>query len=476
MPGLAEDLVAIPDSDTHRMPSGIHAKRESSSVRVVAPLTDADCFASQRARRLALEDAAPPHADPSAVIAAALAMAERLGRPGVARKIAALASAGACRAELVDELTTAARALRHLTSSARADDGEAPRSAARIDEAREVRSLLIARLDAERGADDDARLWIDVARATNDDADVAFDLRALARRARGDLWAPATPEAEAVAQRASDLADSLDLRGRSAEARDDLARSWTLLAALYEGARDVTRLLAHRDGAQAPSLAAIERRRRRHEEPISPEPAARAPRLVVVTPPPFPQLPILAPVPDPHPAPAPAPAPERPSVESSGVLPKVVLDPSIEALAESLPPVLPELIVDESEILSVPPPEPDPEPELEPLPPADYAADVEIDPTSDSNLYVGFTDDLSTAGVFVATYLARPLGSTVDLSVGLPGGDRLRLRGHVEWLREPSWSSDVWPGMGVRLDATSEDTAARLLAFLGTRDPLFFTE
>jgi uncharacterized protein (TIGR02266 family) len=94
---------------------------------------------------------------------------------------------------------------------------------------------------------------------------------------------------------------------------------------------------------------------------------------------------------------------------------------------------------------------------------------------SDSNFYVGFTENLSESGVFVATYFVRPLGSRVEMCVRIDGrDDPLILRGQVRWIRDFSPTSDGCPGMGIQFDDVSDGDRAEIAAFLATRDPLFF--
>jgi uncharacterized protein (TIGR02266 family) len=102
-------------------------------------------------------------------------------------------------------------------------------------------------------------------------------------------------------------------------------------------------------------------------------------------------------------------------------------------------------------------------------------AELEVSLLSDSNFYLGLTENLSEGGLFVATYVARPLGSHVEISVRLPGRpDALTLRGTVRWVRDYSPTSDGYPGMGIQFDALSESEHADIAAFLATREALFF--
>jgi uncharacterized protein (TIGR02266 family) len=91
---------------------------------------------------------------------------------------------------------------------------------------------------------------------------------------------------------------------------------------------------------------------------------------------------------------------------------------------------------------------------------------------------MGFTENLSGGGVFIATHLIRPIGSSVEVNLSLPGTpEPLVLHGEVRWVREyNSSSSDVWPGMGIRFEDLGQEQEALIRQFLQTREPLFFTD
>jgi uncharacterized protein (TIGR02266 family) len=93
---------------------------------------------------------------------------------------------------------------------------------------------------------------------------------------------------------------------------------------------------------------------------------------------------------------------------------------------------------------------------------------------SNSNFYVGFAENLSDGGIFVATHAPRPIGCSVDLVVALPDQAPIRARGTVAWLREYSEANDTVPGMGIRFDEVSPPDVTRILAFARTRPPMFF--
>jgi len=93
----------------------------------------------------------------------------------------------------------------------------------------------------------------------------------------------------------------------------------------------------------------------------------------------------------------------------------------------------------------------------------------------ESNFYVGFTENVSCAGVFVATYVMQPIGSKVDVVLTMPGGgETMRIPGIVRWQRAAS--EDGWPGMGVQFEKLSDEQEARIQRFLQLREPIFYDE
>jgi uncharacterized protein (TIGR02266 family) len=102
---------------------------------------------------------------------------------------------------------------------------------------------------------------------------------------------------------------------------------------------------------------------------------------------------------------------------------------------------------------------------------------VEVGLESDSNFYMGFSENISEGGLFLATYSIRPVGTELDLSLKLPYQEEpVRARGTVRWVREFSESSDAPPGMGVRFERIAEEDEPRIRAFLSSRPPMFFDD
>jgi uncharacterized protein (TIGR02266 family) len=93
---------------------------------------------------------------------------------------------------------------------------------------------------------------------------------------------------------------------------------------------------------------------------------------------------------------------------------------------------------------------------------------------SDSNFYVGFTENLSNGGIFVATHAFAAIGSSVGLVIELPNQTPIRAKGTVAWIREYSEANETTPGMGIRFEEVSQQDVDRILEFAKTRQPIFF--
>jgi uncharacterized protein (TIGR02266 family) len=99
-----------------------------------------------------------------------------------------------------------------------------------------------------------------------------------------------------------------------------------------------------------------------------------------------------------------------------------------------------------------------------------------VDLCSDSNLYTGFSTDISEGGVFVATLTELPIGTEVDLAFHLDGRD-LQVRGQVRWTRPLSeLTPEVFPGLGVQFLELPAQVAAHIRQFASEREPLFFPD
>lgn len=106
-----------------------------------------------------------------------------------------------------------------------------------------------------------------------------------------------------------------------------------------------------------------------------------------------------------------------------------------------------------------------------------FAVDLDVSIGSDHNFYAGFAENLSCGGIFVATHLIKPVGSTIELSIHLPNAEAtVRGIGQVRWIREFNESSNVPPGMGIRFIELEPGSEHAIVSFLCERDPLFFDD
>jgi uncharacterized protein (TIGR02266 family) len=96
--------------------------------------------------------------------------------------------------------------------------------------------------------------------------------------------------------------------------------------------------------------------------------------------------------------------------------------------------------------------------------------EAEISVASDSQFFTGLAGNISTGGVFMATYRLLPIGAPVTLRMALPEGEVLAT-GTVRWVREAS--TGATPGLGVAFDGPlGGDTLQRILRFCAIREPL----
>jgi uncharacterized protein (TIGR02266 family) len=98
--------------------------------------------------------------------------------------------------------------------------------------------------------------------------------------------------------------------------------------------------------------------------------------------------------------------------------------------------------------------------------------------SSDSNIFVGLTDDISEGGIFVATYDVLPVGRKIDLEVSLPGQDApICAQAEVRWHRSVADPiSGELVGFGAKFFDISDSDQERLRDFIMQRDPLFHPE
>ncbi len=106
---------------------------------------------------------------------------------------------------------------------------------------------------------------------------------------------------------------------------------------------------------------------------------------------------------------------------------------------------------------------------------------VEVTLGSESNFFLGFSENVSDGGLFVATHDGiRPIGERFPLTFTLPGHiEPIFCLVEVAWVREyreDATPRDGSPGMGVRFVGLSLEDQQTISEFVGNRQPLFFPE
>jgi uncharacterized protein (TIGR02266 family) len=421
--------------------------------------------------------------DPRSVALRALLMADALAQPAMKKKLAALATEGVCDARCVEDLRDAAR----MVLSIDEELGDAPLRGTRVPgrlraDAQRLRSAMMIAVERVLHDSDDARLWLDVIRQGRDDGELAFDLRALARL--HEQYRPLRDRdgGAAATERARQLADEVEKAvfgpHAAGEQQELTARAWTLLFPQFEEVCRIGRFVLHgAPGIAFPTLATLaraQRRRARPEAGATESPPEQPRREEETT---EPRRPPRLPPPG---------GPESATHPGRGAPLSEFARPDLGA--ETTAPIDDAVVeIDSTEAIEVPPSGAPPPQALQsacpPTPPEPnraqtrYNVELEVSIASDSNFYMGFTENLSGGGLFVATHVVRPIGSMIEVSLRLPGrAEPVALRGQVRWIREYSPTSDGWPGMGVRFEAMSEADEALVRAFLQMRDPLFFDE
>jgi uncharacterized protein (TIGR02266 family) len=108
---------------------------------------------------------------------------------------------------------------------------------------------------------------------------------------------------------------------------------------------------------------------------------------------------------------------------------------------------------------------------------ARVAMQTQVDLSSDSNFFTGFSTNISEGGLFVATVNVLPPGTPVDVTFSLPAGTRLTVKGEVRWTREVNdRTPEVFPGVGVRFTELDAAVVSQIKTFVEQREPLFFPD
>jgi uncharacterized protein (TIGR02266 family) len=99
---------------------------------------------------------------------------------------------------------------------------------------------------------------------------------------------------------------------------------------------------------------------------------------------------------------------------------------------------------------------------------------VALDGVSEHNFWSDLSLDVARGGVFVATYHSLPVGTEVDVEIGIAGATPTVIPGVVRWARKHAYGSDASPGMGIALTDVSSDARQLMKAFIERRAPIVF--
>lgn len=403
-----------------------------------------------------------PSADPHAAAATALLVADYLGQPEQQAQLRAVSFAP----EAVTQLRDLARAIlgivTRLGGDYLPDAAGVPGDLVARGEA--VRSSIASAIDKALPDDPEVLEWLEAIRLGSGVVDLVYDLRTLGeictrKVAQGDLTSGSARAAIAAADAVEFALRTADTAEQAAT-RNTVAKLWTLFVPAYERAAAAGRALTRSAGRerQFPPLALVASHRRASRRPVSLVPAARR------SAPPGAQR-------SSRPPPPLARAAKPLSLPGPPSLPKL----NVAAVTRDV-----EMVeMDDSDAAQIAQPAaPHPATAEERQSWTDTRAvhrvilEIEVGISSQASSFVGLTENLSTNGVFVATYATPPIGAAVEIALLFGDADKLTIRGVVRWLREAT--TDGWPGMGVQFEGVSAGDEAKIRKFLSQRDPLFY--
>jgi uncharacterized protein (TIGR02266 family) len=103
---------------------------------------------------------------------------------------------------------------------------------------------------------------------------------------------------------------------------------------------------------------------------------------------------------------------------------------------------------------------------------------VEVSGGAKHQFFTGFTENISSGGLFVATHDLLPLGTTLRVAFSVPGLDhQFELDCEVRWVRDHNEDfPDMIPGIGVRFMSLTPQDTQYLNEVLKRLDTLFYDD
>jgi hypothetical protein len=463
---LLDRLPAIPSRASSKIIPNV-GREEAAHKRLKA-----------RLQPIATAELQPPGVDPRTAAVSALMVANFVADPGVRKRFAKFIEAELIDTNALDDLPVAARLVLRILQKLEPDLEERTTDVPSelLAAARSLRDRLIRVAERFFADIDEANGQLTTIRLGDGAADTVYDLRMLAGLCRAHAETLATEagttysldlerDARATAQR---LEDALvgPQTGDEREWRAYLLRALVMLVPLYEEVCRAGRFLFHDEKPEThfPTLASVARVRRR----VKRESARRTV--------PVPGMPSVKPgIPSVNPLPAPLRVSIPPEVSLVDVSPEreQVLAVAIEA---AVPPPPRPAKLEALEAVTL---------DFAPAPPVAPTAgedgeqpDLELDLTfrSESNFYTDVSGTI--LGLFIATWVVVPVGTTLVVRLTVPHHDRpFIVSGLVHWVLEFSPSIEAPPGIGLALRPLQAGEPRRAIeAFMKARAPILHDE
>lgn len=102
-----------------------------------------------------------------------------------------------------------------------------------------------------------------------------------------------------------------------------------------------------------------------------------------------------------------------------------------------------------------------------------YRACFEVNASSPHNFFAGFCQDISEAGIFIATYASCEIGEVLELEFKIPSGRQIRTEGVIRWKQTQATEAGEQPGVGVEFLALKQDDQIAIREFFAQREPFF---
>ena len=98
---------------------------------------------------------------------------------------------------------------------------------------------------------------------------------------------------------------------------------------------------------------------------------------------------------------------------------------------------------------------------------------AQVNLKSESNFFMGFTENVSEGGIFVSTLSPPEMGESIELSVAVEGSEPIDIKGVVRWHRTDHDGNPT--GCGVQFSELSDDVRRTLEMLMLTleKEPLF---